>query len=149
MLFDELGIYGWDVVEPLVLAAIVADLPVLLIGDIGTNKTEGSKTIAQAVLGAGSAFRHYEVPTLNFDDLVGFLNPKGLAKGTLEFVPTPLPSGRPKPPSSMNSTGPIPSSNRSSMNSSGPGTSWDCRPSSSSSSPPSTPRRLIRPGTWT
>ena len=53
MLFDELGIYGWDVVEPLVLAAIVADLPVLLIGDIGTNKTEGSKTIAQAVLGAG------------------------------------------------------------------------------------------------
>ena len=25
MLFDELGIYGWDVVEPLVLAAIVAD----------------------------------------------------------------------------------------------------------------------------
>ena len=30
MLFDELGIYGWDVVEPLVLAAIVADLPVLL-----------------------------------------------------------------------------------------------------------------------
>jgi len=32
-------------------------------------------------LGAGSAFRHYEVPTLNFDDLVGFLSPKGLAKG--------------------------------------------------------------------
>jgi MoxR-like ATPase len=90
MLFDELGIYGWDSVEPLVLAAIVADLPVLLIGDIGTNKTEGAKTIAQAVLGAGTAFRHYEVPTLNFDDLVGFLNPKGLAKGMLEFVPTPL-----------------------------------------------------------
>ena len=90
MLFDELGIYGWDSVEPLVLAAIVADLPVLLIGDIGTNKTEGSKTIAQAVLGTASAFRHYEVPTLNFDDLVGFLNPKGLAKGVLEFVPTPL-----------------------------------------------------------
>ncbi len=90
MLFDELGIYGWDVVEPLVLAAIVADLPLLLIGDIGTNKTEGSKTIAQAVLGTASQFRHYEVPTLNFDDLVGFLNPKGLAKGALDFVPTPL-----------------------------------------------------------
>lgn len=74
MLFDELGIYGWDVVEPLVFAAIVAELPVLLIGDIGTNKTEGSKTIAQATLGQASQFRHYEVPTLNFDDLVGFLN---------------------------------------------------------------------------
>jgi hypothetical protein len=41
-------------------------------------------------LGKASSFRHYEVPTLNFDDLVGFLNPKGLAKGTLEFVHTPL-----------------------------------------------------------
>jgi MoxR-like ATPase len=90
MLFDELGIYGWDVVEPVIVAAVVADLPVLLIGDIGTNKTEGSKTIAQAVLRPTSQFRHYEVPTLNFDDLVGFLNPKGLAKGALEFVPTPL-----------------------------------------------------------
>jgi MoxR-like ATPase len=90
MLFDELEIYGWNSVEPLVLAAIVADLPVLLIGDIGTNKTEGSKTIAQAVLGPASPFRHYGVPALNFDDLVGFLNPKGLAKGVLEFVPTLL-----------------------------------------------------------
>jgi MoxR-like ATPase len=90
MLFDELGIYGWEVVEPVIVAAVVADLPVLLIGDIGTNKTEGSKTIAQAVLRPTSQFRHYEVPTLNFDDLVGFLNPKGLAKGALEFVPTPL-----------------------------------------------------------
>ena len=72
------------------LAAIVADLPVLLIGDIGTNKTERSKTIAQAVLGPASPFRHYEVPTLNFDDLVGFLNPKGLAKGVLEVLSTQL-----------------------------------------------------------
>jgi MoxR-like ATPase len=90
MLFDELGIYGWDTIEPLLLASVVADLPVLLIGDIGTNKTEGSKAIAHSVLGPASQFHHYEVPTLNFDDLVGFLNPKGLAKGALEFVPTPL-----------------------------------------------------------
>jgi hypothetical protein len=90
MFFEALGIYGWEAIEPLVLGAIVADLPVLLIGDVGTNKTEGSKAIAGAVLGPASQFRHYEVPTLNFDDLMGFLNPKGLANGTLEFVPTPL-----------------------------------------------------------
>jgi hypothetical protein len=90
MLFDPIGIHGWEGIEPVILGALVADLPVLLIGDIGTNKTEGAKTIAQAVLGPETNFRHYEVPTLNFDDLVGFLNPKGLARGTLEFIPTPL-----------------------------------------------------------
>ena len=42
------------------------------------------------MLGLEISFRHYEVPTLNFDDLVGFLNPKSLAKGKLEFVPTPF-----------------------------------------------------------
>ncbi len=40
------------------------------------------------MLGPEISFRHYEVPTLNFDDLVGFLNPKSLAKGKLEFVHT-------------------------------------------------------------
>jgi MoxR-like ATPase len=90
MYFDDLGIYGWDSIEPLILSAILSDLSVLLIGDIGTNKTEGAKTIAQAVLNPGIEFRHYEVPTLNFDDLVGFLNPKSLAKGSLDFVPTPF-----------------------------------------------------------
>ncbi len=90
MFLDEIGIYGWGPIEPLILSAILADLSVLLIGDIGTNKTEGARTIAQAVLGPEISFRHYEVPTLNFDDLVGFLNPKSLAKGKLEFVHTPF-----------------------------------------------------------
>jgi hypothetical protein len=30
------------------------------------------------------------VPTLNFDDLIGFMNPKSLARGELDFVHTPL-----------------------------------------------------------
>ena len=90
VLFDHLGIHGWDNIEPIILSAVVSDLSVLLIGDIGSNKTEGSATIARALLKAPIRFRHYEVPTLNFDDLVGFVNPKHLAKGILEFVPTPL-----------------------------------------------------------
>ncbi len=40
MFLDEIGIYGWGPIEPLILSAILADLSVLLIGDIGTNKTE-------------------------------------------------------------------------------------------------------------
>ena len=42
-------------------------------------------------------FRHYEVPTLNFDDLVGFLNPKSLAKGSLTLSQPRFRSGRPRP----------------------------------------------------
>ena len=90
MLFDHIGIHGWDDIEPLILSAMVSDLSVLFIGDIGSNKTEGSKLIANAILGSNIKFKNYEVPTLNFDDLIGFVNPNNLAKGTLEFVPTPL-----------------------------------------------------------
>ena len=50
MLFDHIGIYGWDEIEPLILSAALSDLPILFIGDIGSNKTEGSKTIAKALL---------------------------------------------------------------------------------------------------
>jgi MoxR-like ATPase len=149
MLFGELGIYGWDAVEPLVLSAIVADLPVLLIGDIGTNKTEGSKTIAQAVLGKASQFRHYEVPTLNFDDLVGFLNPKGLAKGTLEFVPTPLSIWKAEAAlfDELNRANPFIQSKLHELIRTRQIMGLPTNPSSSS--PPSTPLRLIRPATWT
>ncbi|MEJ2099130.1 MAG: AAA family ATPase [Desulfobacterales bacterium] len=90
MLFDQIGIYAWDEIEPLILAAALSDLSMLFIGDIGSNKTEGAKAIAKALLKPNIEFRNYEVPTLNFDDLIGFVNPKNLANGTLEFVPTPL-----------------------------------------------------------
>jgi len=90
MLFDQLGIHGWDGIEPVVLSALASDLSVLFVGDIGGNKTEGAERIARALLGRDINFRAYEVPTLNFDDLIGFINPKTLAKGALQFVPTPL-----------------------------------------------------------
>jgi hypothetical protein len=90
MLFDQMGIHGWQAIEPVVLAALASDLSVLFVGDIGGNKTEGAERIARALLGQDIEFRAYEVPTLNFDDLVGFVNPKTLAKGALQFVPTPL-----------------------------------------------------------
>jgi hypothetical protein len=90
MLFDHIGIYGWDEIEPLILSAVLSDLSMLFIGDIGSNKTEGSKAIAKALLKPNIEFRNYEVPTLNFDDLIGFVNPKNLANGSLEFVPTRL-----------------------------------------------------------
>lgn len=90
MLFDHIGIHGWGDIEPLILSAVLSDLSILFIGDVGSNKTEGSRIIARTLLHPDIEFRNYEVPTLNFDDLIGFVNPKHLSKGTLEFVPTPL-----------------------------------------------------------
>ena len=90
MLFDQMGIHGWDSIEPVILSALASDLSVLFVGDIGGNKTEGAERIARSLLGRDINFSAYEVPTLNFDDLIGFVNPKTLAKGTLQFVPTPL-----------------------------------------------------------
>ena len=87
--FEDLGIYGWGQIEPVILSAIVADKSILFIGDHGSNKTEACEVIAKAVLGSIEC-RHYEVPHLNFDDLLGYTNPKKLAKGKLEFIETPI-----------------------------------------------------------
>ena len=88
--FRDLGIYGWSEIEPIILSAIVADKSVLLIGDHGCNKTESCEVISKAILGQKSEFRHYEVPHLNFDDLLGYTDPKSLSKGELKFIPTPI-----------------------------------------------------------
>ena len=88
--FDKLGIFGWGDIEPVILSAIVADKSLLVIGDHGANKTEACEVISKAVLGDKAIFRHYEVPHLNFDDLLGYPNPKRLASGKLEFIKTPI-----------------------------------------------------------
>ncbi|MBW1865917.1 MAG: hypothetical protein JRI64_09875, partial [Deltaproteobacteria bacterium] len=88
--FHELGIFGWGEIEPVILSAIIADKSILFIGDHGANKTEACEVISRAILGDSIKFRHYEVPHLNFDDLLGYTNPKKLASGKLEFIETPI-----------------------------------------------------------
>jgi hypothetical protein len=90
MYFHKLGIFGWGEIEPVILSAIIADKSILFIGDHGANKTEACEVISRAILGDSIKFRHYEVPHLNFDDLLGYTNPKKLASGKLEFVETPI-----------------------------------------------------------
>ncbi len=88
--FHELGIFGWGEIEPVILSAIIADKSILLIGDHGANKTDACEVISRAILGDSLEFRHYEVPHLNFDDLLGYTNPKKLTSGKLEFIETPI-----------------------------------------------------------
>lgn len=80
-----LGVYGFDDVEPVMLAALVTEDPMLLIGQSGTGKTYLLNTISEAL---GLEHRHYNASLISFDDLVGFPYPDE-AQGGVRFLETP------------------------------------------------------------
>jgi len=90
MLLEPLGILGWQIIEPTILAALVNEYPILFIGRHGTCKTDGAEVIARAILGENCKFRKYDVPLINTDDLLGFPDPKSLAEGSVRYLPTPV-----------------------------------------------------------
>lgn len=67
-----LGIVGWQHLEAPILAALVTESPILLIGEHGTAKSMVLERLAEAL---GVTFRHYNASILNFDDLIGFPAP--------------------------------------------------------------------------
>jgi MoxR-like ATPase len=82
---EGLGIYGFKQLEPLILAALVTEDPLLLIGHAGTGKTYLLNKISAAL---SLNHRHYNASYLNFDDLIGF--PYPLKNGNaIKFIPTP------------------------------------------------------------
>jgi hypothetical protein len=87
--FEDLGILGWAKIEPIILGAILSNKSVLLSGSQGANKTEGAKLISEAVFGEGTKFVPYDTSLVNADDLLGFLHPKKLAAGEIEYISTP------------------------------------------------------------
>ncbi len=64
-----LGVYGFDRLEPIVLASLVSGDPLLLIGKAGTGKTYLLNRISAAL---GLEHRHYNASFISFDDLIGF-----------------------------------------------------------------------------
>jgi len=82
---DRLGIVGWGPLEPVLLAALALEEPVLLVGLHGTGKSLLIERLAGAL---GLGFRHYNASLLSYDDLVGIPMPDedGAA---LHFVGTP------------------------------------------------------------
>ena len=82
--FRRLGLYGLGRIAPVLLAALVTEEPLLLVGPHGTAKTLLLTRIAAAL---GLECRHYNASLLNFDDLVGFPLPD--AAGGLRYVDTP------------------------------------------------------------
>jgi MoxR-like ATPase len=78
-----LGVIGWDHLEPVILAALATESPLLLVGPHGSAKTLVLTRLAEAL---GLEHRHYNASLLNFDDLIGFPVPDG---GTLAYLQTP------------------------------------------------------------
>jgi MoxR-like ATPase len=81
----DLGVYGFDRYEPVILAALVTEDPLLLIGRSGTGKTFLLNSLSEAL---GLAHRHYNASLISFDDLVGFPYPDGENAG-VRFLETP------------------------------------------------------------
>ena len=68
-LMRALNLVGLDFLDPLVLAALADERPLLLIGPHGSAKSELLNRLA-AVLGL--AHRHYNASLISFDDLLGY-----------------------------------------------------------------------------
>ena len=81
----ELGVYGFDRHETTILAALVTEDPLLLVGRSGTGKTFLLNTLSEAL---GLEHRHYNASLISFDDLVGFPYPDE-AHSTVRFLETP------------------------------------------------------------
>ena len=84
-LIRPLRVFGFDSIEPLILAALVSEDPILLIGEAGTGKTFLLNSISEAM---GLEHRHYNASLISFDDLVGYPYPSA-DHSTVSFLPTP------------------------------------------------------------
>ena len=83
-ILERLGIVGMESIEPVILAALIQQDPLLLIGPHGTGKSYLLNRLAAALR---LQHRHYNASLLNFDDLVGYPLPNG--SGGLGYIQTP------------------------------------------------------------
>lgn len=80
-----LGIHGWGHLDPVILASLATESPLLLVGPHGTAKSLLVERIAAAL---GLSMRHYNASLINYDDLVGIPLPDEDGE-SLHFVATP------------------------------------------------------------
>ena len=81
----QLGVYGYDPVEPVIIAALVSGDPLLLVGKAGTGKTFLLNSLSEALR---LEHRHYNASLIAFDDLVGFPWPEEHGSG-IRYIETP------------------------------------------------------------
>ena len=66
-ILPQLGVYGFNHLEPIILAALVTEDPLLLIGKSGTGKTFLLNSLSEAL---SLNHKHYNASYLSFDDLI-------------------------------------------------------------------------------
>ena len=84
-LTKSLGLEGWERLEPVILASLASEEPMLLVGRHGAAKSFLLERLAEAL---GLEFRFYNASLVNFDDLVGFPVPEE-DKNSLRYIGTP------------------------------------------------------------
>lgn len=90
-MLENIGIYGWRSIEPIILAAMAVKKPILLIGTHGACKTDGAIALIKSVAGADAKVQKYDTPALQADEMLGYLNVKDLAEGRpAGYISTPI-----------------------------------------------------------
>lgn len=84
-LLRSLHLIGLDCLDPLVLAALADERPLLLIGPHGTAKSELLNRVAACL---GLVHRHYNASLISFDDLLGYPVPEPAADA-VRYLRTP------------------------------------------------------------
>jgi len=82
---SSIGVFGFDKFEPAILASLVTEDPMMLIGQSGTGKTYLLNTLSEIL---GLEHRHYNASLISFDDLVGFPYPD-TENGSVRFLQSP------------------------------------------------------------
>ena len=85
LLTRPLGLFGWEQLEPVLLAALATEEPLLLIGKHGTAKSFLLERLARAL---GLTYRFYNASLINYDDLVGIPVPDE-TQNALRYIATP------------------------------------------------------------
>ena len=96
LLTRPLGLLGWEKLEPVLLAALATEEPLLLIGRHGTAKSFLLERSARAL---GLTYRFYNASLINYDDLV--VSPCLTRRDRCVISPRRRRSGMPKWSSSM------------------------------------------------
>lgn len=83
----SLGLHGWGIGrEGVLVAAIAANIPIMLIGKHGTSKTTAGKALAVALLGPDVRFAAYPCPEIGRSTLQGRTDLAKLREGEEAFI---------------------------------------------------------------